>query len=83
MPSHSLRICWCDSDRGHKGSAQSRVQLRPKAAANPEHGADFPVNGVDFWAENCPNKGWKKLTVSWADFTCSLGGNFREEFFYV
>ena len=63
MPSHSLRLCWCNSDRGHKGSARPRVQLRPNAAANPEHLADFsrtlggnlpeqrvdfPVNGADF-----------------------------------
>ena len=41
MPSHSLRLCWCNSDRGHKGSARPRVQLRPKAAAKPENGADF------------------------------------------
>ena len=48
MPSHSLRLCWCNSDRGHKGSAQPRVQLRPKAAANPENGADFSEHLADF-----------------------------------
>ena len=74
MPSHSLRLCWCNSDRGHKGSARPRVQLRPKAAAKPENGADFcseifgngggffPNTGRIFpvnWAENYPNTGKK------------------------
>ena len=49
MPSHSLRLCWCNSDRGHKSSARPRVQLRPKAAAaKPENGADFSEHLADF-----------------------------------
>ena len=53
MPSHSLRLCWCNSDRGHKGSARPRVQLRPKAAAKPENGADFARKRGGFF----PNTG--------------------------
>lgn len=49
MPLHSLRFVGATptegtkavSNLGHKGSARPRVQLRPKAAAKPENGADF------------------------------------------
>ena len=79
MPSHSLRLCWCNSDRGHKGSARSRVQLRPKAAANPEHLADFSRKRGGFLGGKLPEHGQKNNDCR-ADFTCLPGGNLRRNF---
>ena len=59
MPSHSLRLCWCNSDRGHKSSARPRVQLRPKAAAKPENGADFSRKRGGFLGGKLPKHGQK------------------------
>ena len=67
MPSHSLRLCWCNSDRGHKGSARSRVQLRPKAAAKPESWADFSRTLGGFLHLNF-RKRWRIFSEHLADF---------------
>ena len=67
MPSHSLRLCWCNSDRGHKSSTRPRVQLRPKAAAiKPERWADFSRTLGGFLLRNF-RKRWRIFAEHWAE----------------
>ena len=80
MPSHSLRLCWCNSDRGHKGSARSRVQLRPKAAAiKPERWADFSRTLGGFLLRNF-RKRWRIFPVNGVDFPVN-GADFWAEIY--
>lgn len=80
MPSHSLRIVGATPTEG-TAAPKCWHKMPPP---NPKGGRNLPERRADFsrtLGGKLPERRAEKLTDCWADFTCSLGGNFKEVFY--